>query len=377
MRKVFITFLITLVLIFTLSSCGKPEENPSDYEKIGYTCRVVFDANGGIIQEKDSATILCKPDSLILEPGGKNTVDDKGGTFINPLTAPKFQGKVFVGWYRGEKDESGTVKFGKIWNFSKDKVEESITLYAYWQSRYHFIVNYGLNFDQTIDKTFTSETYPDDLTPFDYAQIDSVEGYTFEKLYLDKDFKVPYDFTNPTNYDKDKNLNLYAKYLNGNFNVIRNVKDLYIIDATENLYFIKDIDCTGIAASNFKWADTFRGKIIGNGYTISNLNINKATLGTSNTTLGLFNIISNASISDLTFKNCTLTVDFGPFNDGKLAFFAGKIENSEIKNLKFDSCNLIYNKDKNGVISDTDIYTTSNVSTDTITILENCKIIEN
>jgi uncharacterized repeat protein (TIGR02543 family) len=117
---------------------------------------------------------------------------------------------------------------------------------------------------------------------------------------------------------------VYLKFTEGNYIKVRNPSDLKVgtkygffdqdlSDQPINGYiFEADIDLAGVS---FTASDNFSGKIIGNGHTISNLQIS-VTSRKIDTDLekfaGLAKHMEGAVISDLTFKDAKLTLQVNP-----------------------------------------------------------------
>lgn len=119
---------------------------------------------------------------------------DRGGKFTEPAKPPK-ENHTFAGWYNGDKE----FKFDADTTNAPNVLE----LVAKWdinQYTVKFVSDYGSFADQTIEYGGTIDTGK--LT------IPTVEGYTFDGWYADKDHNTKFDFTQPIK----SNTTVYAKW---------------------------------------------------------------------------------------------------------------------------------------------------------------------
>lgn len=157
--------------LFTLDSCNNDNQGTDDK----YT--VTFNSQGGT----DVDAVKVNKGSLVSEP-----------------TAPTKEGNTFAGWYR---ETTGAT----AWNFSTDKVESDITLYAKWIAGDAY--------------TVTFNTYGG--SPVPQAQIIAKGGkatrpatdpakdlHAFDDWYNGDDFETKYDF----NAEVTGNITIHANY---------------------------------------------------------------------------------------------------------------------------------------------------------------------
>ncbi|MDE7306137.1 MAG: hypothetical protein K2N33_01980, partial [Clostridia bacterium] len=141
---------------------------------------------------------------------------------------------------------------------------------------------------------------------------------TFLQMYYDRECTNPiggYGQIARPDDDREK-VEVYAKYIEGNYTVVRdsagvnsmlnlyssNDRAFYIFNTDES----KVIDCKNV--SFYPKNDEFNCQIVGNGFTLANLNFNESNIsgGRSFAMFGTFG--DTASISDLTLKNVTVTM---------------------------------------------------------------------
>ncbi|MBQ4052960.1 MAG: hypothetical protein IJD33_01335, partial [Clostridia bacterium] len=108
----------------------------------------------------------------------------------------------------------------------------------------------------------------------------------------------------------ETNVILYAKYMEGDWNIIREASDVKDIfqskSATDKFYFIQDIDMTGVTCGLRTPRET-KCTIIGNGFTVKNLTVEKS----GKVNLSLFGAVSkDAVVENLTFENVTCNYTF-------------------------------------------------------------------
>lgn len=133
MKKIkFLALLILSVLLFALCGCGGSGGVPS-----GYDITVTYYFNGGTMRlytDLTELTLRYRPGSLVAEPG----------VSTNQLPEVRRSGYSVGGWYYAETDENGNLVKDENGNpvpsdrkvdFSKDRVEEDITLVIVWAGK--------------------------------------------------------------------------------------------------------------------------------------------------------------------------------------------------------------------------------------------------
>lgn len=153
---------------------------------------------------------------------------------------------------------------------------------------------------------------------------------------------------------------VYLKFIKGNYARITNPDDLksggkygfFGVDRNGNPvdgYILgKDIDFGG---NTFEMAESFNGKIYGNGFTLKNITINVASRKLDNDrskSAGLFQSLSGAYIEGVTFENMkiTLNVNSGiPVTVGALAVEANR---TQVKDVHFEGLTITTGKGDDG-----------------------------
>ncbi len=185
------TLMLVLVIGVGLVSCSRIG-GAIDPREWGFDSQVTYHALGGKINTKEIRETYYEKGSLLFEPRGTT----------NMLIRPVKDGYLLAGWYRGPDeptlDENGQpvieFKAEDRWDFSVDRVEESMTLYARWIQQ--GVVEYVDSETEKVmfSKNITADSPVQPLTPAALRLVDKA-GYTMEGYYEDKEVTIPYDFT--------------------------------------------------------------------------------------------------------------------------------------------------------------------------------------
>ena len=135
---------------------------------------------------------------------------------------------------------------------------------------------------------------------------------------------------------------IYCKYIEGEYTRINNGTDLKNLKDMSGNYLLG----ANIDLKNESWTpigeEPFKGTILGNGYTISNLNItalNRVSKISASTaeekSFGLFTKLSGAKFYGVNFKDVTLNVNSSSNAKLCLGAFAGRAEQS-----LFEDCSI-------------------------------------
>lgn len=149
-----------------------------------------------------------------------------------------------------------------------------------------------------------------------------------------------------------ENAKIYAKYMSGtNWTAVdepSDVSKMFSLLGNNNYYLVDDIDCSSRTFTSFS-TGTFTGKILGNGYTISDLNFgterSNITPG-NDATISMFGSVgATAEISNLKIKNVTAYVKVknsisGSYTVSVYALFSGLADGATIDNLSVDGYKL-------------------------------------
>jgi len=366
-----------MLLTFTaglLCACSYGPSREDDVISQGYTCRVIYDANGGKFgEDAQTVEILAKPGSMIPFTGYT-------GDFKDP-TREKY---TFGGWYVAQTDEEGNIIYeetegGKTpvlsdskWDFKKDKVTGDITLLAKWQRDYNFIIvatetdENGNEVEEDISvyqtqpgNTIAGKLYDSDVL---YGEKErrpdrikvTYNGITILEFYLDKELtqELPLDTVHPGGEIYD--FKIYIKYLKGNYTFVSQ-ESLSKVSFADNSswYLLEDVDF-----SNREWipAKEFTGSIYGNNHTISGVKIRsqaqKPSAGADFVSHAIFGKM-NGHVENLTFKDITFSVWASAFlsqsiGAQKISFLAAEFgENGLFSGVNLENCKIeLVNKEK-------------------------------
>ena len=337
-RKLLILLLLSLVFalgVAMLAACNRNVDPSQFVTDQGNTVKVQLDSiKSGVLDYR------LKPGSPIPEPGVT------AGT-----TAPVAEGYIFDGYYEGQKAADGSITYGNKWDFSKT-VTEDLTLYGKWQIQYKIHINYVL--DGQVQQQGEEVNITGNAARITSIKEPSWTGNTYIQTYLDAACtqELTVSSTQPFEHgctQENPVCNVYAKFMQGRWTLIRNAVDLRTINAGSNLYLMNDIDMSTLVNTNgytnITIAADFSGTIEGNGCKISNLNYyRKGTTGIDRETnycVGLFARLINATIKNITFENCSVQGAVGQTsNEYFYGFMAGKADSCTFENITLDNCAL-------------------------------------
>lgn len=355
--KVKITFVAILLclLLPCLAACGNNDDVFDKYAEKGFTCRVVYDFGDGLVDGKSSLLYLVPQNSLLPE---------LGVTTSKPTTsAPVLAGHHVDGYY--VKDADGNER---DWNFSTDRVTEDITLYTRWKPDYAVKVLYGDRFEQSYSLEVNADT------PLNSFRQASWTGHTFYGFYEDPAFTTPVTFPyTPAVSTENPTVTVYARYLEGNYTIVRKASDFgNAIRPGVNYYIDADVD---LSDTNISMPDTYSGRFIGNGHTVSGIHVTRTQTRNSEY-YGLFGkILRTAVFENITFADVNVRVDLSDTQNNlisQIGMLAGSAEtgatftNVQITGALTYCC---YGKDLEGLLEIGDIfgYIPADISLDTVT----------
>ena len=337
-RKLLIVLFLSLIFVLcvaTLTACNKNTDPNQFVTDQGNTIKVQLDSlKSGVLDYR------LKPGSPIPEPGKTS------GT-----TAPVAEGYIFDGYYEGTKAEDGSIIYGNKWDFSR-KVTEDITLYGKWQIQYKIHINFVI--DGKLQERSDDVNVPGNAMQITSLKEPSWTGNTFVQMYTDKEctqeLVVSYEqpFVHGCTQESPV-CNVYAKFMEGMWTLVRNTVDLRTISAGDRLYLLDDIDMSSLTKDDYTdmtIAANFSGVIEGNGHKISNLNYyRKGTTGReqeTNYSVGLFARVINATIRNVTFENCSVQGAIGQSSGEYFyGFIAGMAQGEcTFENITFVNCQL-------------------------------------
>lgn len=357
--KICVSAGLLLMAILAATSCSGNWDPPyEDLNKNGYNVSVKFDANGGVFAGTNDVYIIDVFNSA-------DVTDGKGVYLLSPDDPLRAEGAFSIsrngyflaGWYttrearvndKGEAlddygvpvAESGRPQgytYGGKWDFESntlsmeggavlDSATPVQTLYAAWipYFNYEFYVeNENGEFELLDTEASINLEIPqwsEKTGKLDSKSFPEREGYTFDSVYLDKskseqlieningaDKYVDYE-TGTTSTEK---VCIYTTWLEGSWFKIYTADQMSANSRLDGNYILcADIDFTESVWSPVLAKGKFAGKIYGNGYTISNVNVVQA----DNSQLfgGLFGSVdSGAVIDNVQFENISYEISVG------------------------------------------------------------------
>lgn len=333
--------ILTLALAALLASACSGQKSAEEIAKEnGATVVVTLDLAGGTSSGQTVRYLYLHEGAPMALPW-----EELGGKGI--INMPIYEGYRFEGFYHGTKnEETGEISYGAKWDRS-ERFSEDTTLYARWTPPFVYRI---LNEKDEVIKEFSVN--PGDALDTRDASAQEIEGYTFIAYFSDREFTDPWDpaFTHPgypegvtvdTATAENYVVSVYAQYVEGDYRKIRTASDFM---TAGNYWLIGDengvIDFEGATLPVIR---QFSGKLVGNNVTIKNAVISRTASNAAENT-GLFGRLTDATISDVTFENCTLSVELDRQPQRvpvvKVGFLAGSAERTALKNVSFVNCSV-------------------------------------
>lgn len=350
--------ILCLTLLFVtsvaiLAGCNQDEDPNEFVEGQGNTVQVVLDS----LQDKLIAGSVDKVSNGYIDYRLKSGSPVPQPGVTKNTSAPVLEGYVFDGYYEGEVNEDGSITYGEKWDFSR-KVTESMTLYGKWLVQYKIRVNFVLD-GKLVGKyeesgvSGNAETVTSIKDPI---WTDENKNYTYVQMFADEACTEPLVVSREQPFahgcTQDNTVcNVYAQFIEGRWTLVRTASNLKTINAGSNLYLMNDIDMSELntldgGRTDITVANIFSGIIEGNGHTISNLHYfrqGKKT-GTMDYTaycFGLFAQISDATIRNVTFENCSVGGVVQMRNNISEEYFYGFIAGYAEGNCTFEGINFV------------------------------------
>jgi hypothetical protein len=311
----------------------------------------VFHLEGGICQNtKDKVSYVYsfngnKVDTLIVEPNKFETEEkdmiQKNGYHIE-------------GWYRTKvTNPDGTVEYMDKWDFENDRMTtDGVELYAKWEI--NRVYTYELYYkDKDGNEVFLDKYEVSKGEKFSdkFMKNSKVEGYT-TLGYLNEDGDAwNSNFKHPGG-DSDVAIKVYANLIEGEYTLVDTAKKFTrAVSKGQNVYLLCDIDLDGDEIC----FDTYSGIIEGNGYTISNFEIDydakrsglkgeldetgKLDTQNNHVYISLFFELKDATIRNVTFDKVLVDVNASYTNIKYLVVspFAVLSSNTKIENVEFNA----------------------------------------
>ncbi|HAN21404.1 MAG: hypothetical protein A2Y15_09410 [Clostridiales bacterium GWF2_36_10] len=365
--KYIILIIISTVLMLTISSCKVGSDSFQEPWEINsnFVYSVVYEGMGGTINTLSSRTVWYAGDSLLKEPGGAY------GMLVKPVKG----NLVVLGWYTSYEnvgtDQEPVYEYKEEdrWDFNNDRINESntdenkqLTLYARWidspsiyfldaDNTENVLLKWqNVDVTQTLSRPSTTEkvTIQKDNKTFTLLDYFYDKELTQKVIWGDGSRSVEEIIASQ---DGDSGVYIYCKYIEGEYTRIKSITDIKNIDNFNgNCILANDID-----AENANWTplrnkndDPFTGIFIGNGYTISNINItatNKvsgvASAGAKEKSYGLFGLLSGATFKGFNFKNVTINIGNTSNVDLCTGVFGGRATGTTFENCSIQGFTVI------------------------------------
>lgn len=311
----------------------------------------VFHLEGGICQNtKDKVSYVYsfdgnKVDTLIVEPNKFETEEkdmiQKNGYHIE-------------GWYRSKvTNPDGTVEYKDKWDFENDRMTlEGVELYAKWEI--NRVYTYELYYkDKDGNEVFLDKYEVSKGEKFSdkFMKNKEVEGYTTLRYLDENGNEWNSNFKHPGG-DSDLAVKVYMDLIEGEYTLVNTAKKFTrAISRGQNVYLLCDIDLDGDEIC----FDEYSGIIAGNGYTISNFEIDydakrsglkgelddegKLDSQANHVYISLFFKLEGATIKDVTFDNVKVDIDASYSNIKYLIVspFAVIATDTTLQNVKFNA----------------------------------------
>lgn len=297
-----------LLGVGSLAACGEDSLSEDDVINMGFDVAVVFDFAGGTADDKPETKIRVSEGSYVPEPGNFGlTAPVRSDYSLKCYRVAELDedGKV-------KKDEGGNAVLGREWDFQTDKATEDTVLYAEWWKNFEMVLHYGENLEHT-KKVSVPRTRDGEETQIAAASA-RVTGFTFIDYYRDKDFTETERVEFPAKLafsDEKPVIDIYSDSLEGTYQLIRKAEDFlnFAFSESTNIYMMADVDMTSVYESKktVMFPASYKGKFVGRGYKISNLEIERTVSGVTDSYFGLFKTLDDgAEITNLTFENATI-----------------------------------------------------------------------
>lgn len=375
------------------SADGSPYKN---FDKSDYKISIRYENNGGMFASQENINIVDTYPLSAFENGGVKLLepgsDKRGGGTTQTRSQISRSGYFLAGWYKTREprfqdeaktimlDENGEVTadpekqgytYSDKWDFEnsvltidKDKKYTSeevvLTLYAAWVPNFKYEIYFQdgeewkvvegaqPQFNPTLQQpNLEVPKWNNESGAMEYDTFPQASGKTFSKIYSDKELQneitegiLPHNGSWDTVAAVAFNAvqRYYTTWEDGVWFNIANEDQLIKNARADGCYnFNANLDFkdkTWPAA----FSGEFKGKIIGNNHTISNITVNQTD---ANNTVngGLFGVVTDSvEIKDIIFDNVVYSMKDGSRRPGaSFGLFAGTLsENAKIENVKIN-----------------------------------------
>lgn len=310
--KLIVTILTLIVAGSFFVACTE-KEGEKKYDHL-----VTFDYNVGNLGEGFDNQYLGVMDGSVvaIKPG-----------YSDAYKEASLKDYYIEGWYTAKTDSEGKVIVGEDgrvvleekWDFENNTVSGNITLYANFVQQAALIITGG-------DKDVTYTGLPGATKTKPSAVLAPKKaGYTFLGYYADAQYTQ--EFSWPYTFEAGVTTYVYARFMEGEWAMVSTAEEFTLaLSAKKNIYVTDNIDFTGK-----KWPKgmTYGGEIAGNGYTLSNINLELEASKSFKDNFGLFGMLTaTANLHDFKIDNAKISFTDGGFVsvEYKVAMLAWKVE---------------------------------------------------
>ena len=352
MKKSFKSKIILLLVIvaslFIFAGCSFNRTIDEIRQKYNLTEQVTYYANGGAFENgKDVKDIYYKPRSKMLE------IKEQTVSSVS-ITRKMYE---LTGWYKIKTDDLGNLLYtdtektkfdleSEPIDFStyqlSDGEGEHLHLAAAWKPDVKVLVHLvtPTPIVKTVDNqqvTFNSgdevnmltfEELPDGTLKAEEAREPEKckpenNSHTFVSYYKDEactqlvEWPLVTQRPDSSADGEVQHVIIYAKYLEGRWTILKTAEDVktnvfanMLGSSSNKLYLIRDIDCSSVTMT--QGVRTFSGTLEGNGFTISNVHIQRKLAKTEMDYSLLGTLRSTAKLKNVTFSDVTSTITIDP-----------------------------------------------------------------
>lgn len=360
--KLLTTACLLLLAGLCCTACGNEWGAPyPTLDDEGYTVSVKYDANGGVFAGTNNVTVVdvFNPDNVKTNANGEKefsllSPDDPIRGKESAFSISR-NGYIFAGWYTERSlrvdgsgnplDEYGVLTslsgkeqgyiYKNKWDFDTDVLTVAadvktssdtpvMTLYAAWVPYYVFelytpdaVTGEMKLYDTAQSVSLEIPSWNEKTGRIDMGNFPKREGMTFDGAYLDAEMTVPLTETISGSIDYENGIStastfkVYTKWMEGTWFKIHTAEQFVDNSRIDGSYII----CADLDFSEEIWnaglsKGVFKGTILGNGHTLSNISVFQTDISQSRG--GLFGALdASARIENVKFENVTYTLNVG------------------------------------------------------------------
>ncbi len=399
--KTIILACMLLCALLLLAACAEPSQYDV-YDEAGYSVSIKYDANGGMFTtnvetvvdtynlselpttaDGKKELVLISPDNPVRGTENAFKANNAGyflaGWYTERIPVLDGQGRHLDvdGGIAAESGKTPAYTYGGKWDFENGRLAldagkeysasaPELTLYAAWipEFKYEF---YSLQTGELIseylfDPNYVSEillpSWSEETGKLNMEKFPSVTDKTLAGVYLDANGTVAAQGTsvkhtgsyNAANATAEAPvMKLYLDFAEGEWFRIYTAKQFLDNFKPGGHYeILADLDFTGLSWKTALMHGTFRGEILGNGHTFSNITFEQTDTKKQNS--GMFgSIAGEAVLRDLTFDNVTMTIASGTLQqDASFGLLAGTLDaNATLNNVTIQNSKLLIHANAN------------------------------